>query len=177
MSFMAKLKPEFFIDSIYDIDGSWLTSKGIEALIIDVDNTVMARDERLPDDKLCEWISDLKDAGLKLLIISNNWSDRVKEVAFALGLSYLAPAVKPFKPAYKAATSQLGVAVSKTAIIGDQVFTDILGGNRAGMRTILVAPVSDVDLVHTKMLRVLERVLLKRLSGQLLVDRHWQRPV
>ncbi|MDP1809558.1 MAG: YqeG family HAD IIIA-type phosphatase [Actinomycetota bacterium] len=172
--FLANFKPDYFADSIYDIDGEWLAAKNINAMIIDVDNTIMARGERLPDDKLRLWVSGLRDSGIKLLVISNNWTDRVKRIAGHLELPLLAPAAKPLGPAYKIAIGRLGVAAAEIAIIGDQLFTDVLGGNRVGIRTILVAPISEVDLIHTKALRVFERILLKRLSGQLLVEGRWK---
>lgn len=173
--FLANLRPDYFVDSIYDIDGRWLADKNIKAVIIDVDNTIMARGERLPDGKLRLWISGLRAAGIKLLIVSNNWTDRVKQIAGHLDLPLLAPAAKPLGPAYKIAIGRLGAATAATAIIGDQLFTDVLGGNRVGIKTVLVAPISEVDLVHTKALRVFERFLLKRLSGRLLVEGHWQK--
>lgn len=172
--FLANFKPDYFADSIYDIDGQWLASNDIHAVILDVDNTIMARGERLPDDKLRLWVSDLRDFGIKLLVVSNNWTDRVKQIAGHLELPLLAPAAKPFGPAYKIAIERLGFPAAETAIIGDQLFTDVLGGNRVGIRTVLVAPISEVDLIHTKGLRIVERILLKRLSGQRLVEGRWK---
>lgn len=172
--FLANFKPDYFVDSVYEIDGQWLAGKNIHAVILDVDNTIMARGERLPDDRLRIWVSGLQEFGIKLLVVSNNWTDRVKQIAAHLELPLLAPAAKPFGPAYKIAINRLGFPAAATAIIGDQLFTDVLGGNRVGIRTVLVAPISEVDLIHTKGLRVLERVLLKRLSGQRLVEGRWQ---
>ena len=174
MSFWTKLKPDFFADSIYQIDGAWLASRNISALIIDVDNTIMARDARLPGQALRAWTSGLKTADIEMLAVSNNWTERVKKIAEALDLPLIAPAAKPFGPVFKRAIAKLGRSAEATAIVGDQLFTDILGGNRAGIRTIMVAPVSDVDMLHTKVFRVFEKALLKRLSGRVLVDGHWQ---
>lgn len=174
---LANFKPDYFADSIYDIDGHWLADKNIKAVIIDVDNTIMARGERLPDGKLRLWVGGLRAGGIKLLVVSNNWTDRVKQIARHLDLPLLAPAAKPLGAAYKIAIDRLGAPAAATAIIGDQLFTDVLGGNRVGIKTILVAPISEVDLAHTRALRVLERFLLKRLSGRLLVAGHWQKAV
>lgn len=173
-TFWDNFKPDFFADSVYDIDSRWLAARGITAVIVDVDNTIMARNERDPDSKLRNWVADLQASGTKLLAVSNNWGDRVRQIAAHLELPLLAPAAKPLGPAFKNAIAQMGVAAAATVIIGDQLFTDILGGNRAGIGTVLVAPISEVDLVHTKMLRVFERVLLKRLSGRSLIDGSWQ---
>ena len=173
-TFWDNFKPDFFADSVYDIDRGWLATRNISAVIVDVDNTIMARYARAPDSKLRNWVEDLQGSGIKLLAVSNNWTERVRQIAAHLELPLLAPAAKPLGPAFKNAIAQMGVKAQATVIIGDQLFTDILGGNRAGIWTVLVAPISDIDLIHTKMLRVFERVLLKRLSGRSLVNGSWQ---
>lgn len=175
--FWGLFRPDYFVDSIYDINGDWLAARGITALIIDVDNTIMARTADRPNKKLRDWISELRQSRIKLLVVSNNWSGRVKKIARELDLALLAPAAKPLTPAFKAALAKLGAAPATAAIVGDQVFTDVLGGNRAGISTILVPPVSRVDLVHTKVLRFAEKYLLSRLDGRVLVDGKWNRGV
>ncbi len=173
-TFWDNFKPDFFADSVYDIDNSWLAARKIGAVIVDVDNTIMARGARAPDNELRDWVAGIKDSGIKLLAVSNNWTDRVKQIAVHLDVPLLAPAAKPLGPAFKNAIAKMSVEAQETVIIGDQLFTDILGGNRAGLWTVLVAPISDVDLIHTKILRIFERVLLKKLSGRSLVNGSWQ---
>jgi len=174
ISFCDKFRPDYFIDTIYDIDARWLADQGISALIIDVDNTIMARYERQPHHKLRQWVKELLDSGVRAVAVSNNWTERVRKIAEELEVSLLAPAGKPLRPAFKRAIAQLGSSPDCTAILGDQLFTDILGGNRAGIRTVMVAPVSEIDLIHTKALRVFERIILNRLCDRRLVNGSWQ---
>jgi uncharacterized protein len=164
------LRPDCFVDAIYRIDGDWLAARNIRGLILDIDNTLLARDAREPHERLRAWVASIQQSGVKMLILSNNWSGRVKDIARDLRLPLLAPAAKPLAPGFKRAMAHLGVAPAETAVVGDQLFTDILGGNRAGVLTILVTPVSDVDLVHTKMLRVVERLLLSRFGDAALAE-------
>ncbi len=170
---MGVFRPDLFVDSVFQIDGDWLRQHGLRGLLVDVDNTIMPRDETIPGPKLREWVTDLRLAGFPLLVVSNNWSARVKTIAGELDLELIAPAGKPFRAAFGRGVDALGLSADEVAIVGDQLFTDILGGNRAGLKTVLVPPLGDVDLIHTKVLRVLEKVLLRRLAGQVLRDGRW----
>ena len=171
--FWSAFRPDYFADSVFDIDTDWLRERCVRGLLVDVDNTLMPRNETIPGTPLREWVSSLRRSNISLLVISNNWSSRVKTIARELDLEVIAPAGKPFGPAYSKGLDLLDLPASETAIVGDQVFTDILGGNRAGLASVLVPPLGTVDLVHTKALRVLERVLLRRLTGQVLRDGRW----
>jgi HAD superfamily phosphatase (TIGR01668 family) len=172
--FWHYLRPDYFADSIYDIDADWLRAKGLEGLIIDVDNTIMARDATIPGPELRAWVNSLRKAGILLLAVSNNWSNRVKNIAEELALDLIAPAAKPLGPAFVRALDQLDLQAQQTAIVGDQLFTDVLGGNRAGLVSIIVAPLGEVDLIHTKVLRVFERIFFRWLSRRILRKGRWQ---
>jgi len=172
--FLNNLKPDFFINSIYDIDAHWLAYRNIRALIIDVDNTIMARNDGSPGCKLKNWVTHLRDSGIELLMVSNNWTERVRRIADDLNLRLLAPAGKPLGQAFKRAIAVFEAKIEETAILGDQLFTDILGGNRAGILTVIVPPTGEVELIHTRFLRVFEKALLHRLSGKILVDGKWR---
>ncbi len=171
--FWSAFRPDHFADSVFDIGTDWLRERRLRGLLVDVDNTLMPRNETIPGTRVREWVFALRRADIPLLVISNNWGSRVKTIARELDLEVIAPAGKPFKPAYAKGLDLLGLPAAETAIVGDQVFTDILGGNRAGLASVLVPPLGTVDLVHTKALRVLERALLRRLSGQVLRDGRW----
>jgi len=170
--FWSDFRPDHFVDSFYDIDIDWLRERRLRGLLVDVDNTIMPRNETMPGARLREWICALCRADVPLLAISNNWSSRVKTIARELDLEVIAPAGKPFGPAFAKGLDLLGLPAAETAIVGDQVFTDILGGNRAGLASVLVPPLG-IDLVHTKVLRILERALLRRLAGRVLRDGRW----
>ncbi|HEY5433287.1 MAG TPA: HAD hydrolase-like protein, partial [Coriobacteriia bacterium] len=110
------------------------------------------------------WIDDLKGRGFRVCAVSNNWHERVRIVAAGLGVDLVDHAVKPFPFAFLRALSRVGGRAREAAVIGDQLFTDILGGKLLGMRTVLVQPLSATDLTHTLLLRRLEAIVLKRRS-------------
>jgi HAD superfamily phosphatase (TIGR01668 family) len=114
--------------------------------------------ELFPD--VLEWINKVKNYGLKVCIVSNNHSERGEDLAKALGVPAIWRAVKPRRGAFRKALEIMGLGASKVAVVGDQVFTDVLGGNRLGMHTILVRPIDRKEFVLTRMMRHLERVIL-----------------
>jgi hypothetical protein len=172
--FWHYLRPDYFANSFYEIDADWLISKGLKGLMIDVDNTIMARDAHMPGPELRCWIEALREAGMPLLVVSNNWSNRVKTIAEELGLELIAPAGKPLSPAFVRALDQLDLSAEEAAIVGDQLFTDVLGGNRAGLTTIVVPPLGEVDLIHTRVLRIFEKFIFRRLSRRVLHEGRWR---
>ena len=110
--------------------------------------------------ELREWVRDLADRGFRVCLVSNNWHERVSTVAEELGFELVAKAVKPLPFAFLRALSKLGSTRRSSVVVGDQLFTDVLGGKLLGMRTVLVLPLSTYDLPHTLMLRKLERLVL-----------------
>jgi len=164
--FIEKFYPDRYYDSIFDIDFDLLKGNGIRGLLIDLDNTIIPRDEDEVSEDLRYWFLNLSKKGFKVCIVSNNWKSRVSEIAEELGLPLIARAVKPKKRAFEQGMKLLKTNKNQTAVIGDQVFTDVFGGNRTGLFTILVVPLSDCDLFYTKFLRKLERIILKRIRKE-----------
>lgn len=158
--------PSSFAESIFDIDFVGLKARGIKGVLFDLDNTLVPRGERVASEELKIWIKTVLALGIKICIISNNWTARGKAIADALGVPLVAKALKPRRRAFYQALHILGTKPSETAVVGDQLFTDILGGNRLNLYTILVPPTSSSDMVHTKVLRVLERLILKRIKAR-----------
>lgn len=154
------LQPDLYYHSIAAVDLEGLASKGITALLVDLDNTLLPRGtSELPPSALA-FAHRVREAGMKACLVSNNWHERVHVAAVGLGFDLVPRAVKPLPFAFLAGLRRLGTARSQTAVIGDQMFTDILGGNALGMLTVLVRPLSSTDLPHTLLLRKLEdRVL------------------
>lgn len=159
---LNKLYPREFRKTIYDIDLDALKRAGVAGLVVDLDNTIIARNSVEVPAKLKEWVGSAKALGFKVCILSNNWHARVSKVASQLDLPLVARAVKPRKKAFTMAMRAIGTTAPTTAVIGDQMFTDIFGGNIAGSYTILVVPISKEEAPHTKVLRKLERVLMDR---------------
>jgi len=112
-------------------------------------------------DELKEWAAGLRERGFSVCLVSNNWHERVHHVASELGFDLVDKAIKPLPFAFRQALRLENATAKEAAVIGDQLFTDILGGNMLGMRTILVAPLSATDLPHTLLLRRLEALVLK----------------
>ena len=129
-------------DNIYELTGEALQRRGIRLLLADLDNTLVPYGVPLPDEKLKAWRDDLTAHGVTLFVLSNNRHEpRPRTFAQGLEVPYIGHAGKPKTPSFFKAMEQMGVTPAETAIVGDQVFTDVLGGNRAGVTTILVKPI------------------------------------
>jgi HAD superfamily phosphatase (TIGR01668 family) len=159
---LEKLFPDNYYDSIYDIKLSDLKAEGIKGIIFDLDNTIVPRNLSVATEGLKNWLSRLKDEGFEVCIVSNNWKLRVESIAEQLGVPLVARAAKPRKGAFKRALNILGTGRNETVVVGDQIFTDVLGGNISGLRTVLVMPMSNHEAPHTKILRYLERLVMRR---------------
>ncbi len=154
------LSPDLYLRSVNDIDLDALRAEGIDTLLVDLDNTLLPRDSALVPPEVVDWAARLPRNGFKVCLVSNNWHERVKTVARELGFSLVTKAVKPLPFAFLRALALVGSTRKKAAVVGDQMFTDVLGGKILGIKTVLVVPMSKSDLPHTLMLRRLERVLL-----------------
>jgi HAD superfamily phosphatase (TIGR01668 family) len=151
------------VDSIYDIDLENLKTNNIKALIADLDNTLVPWRSSEIQEKLTNWIATVRDADLKIAIVSNNTSARVEAMSSQLGVIALSGAIKPRRGAFRNIAAQFNLEPHEVAVVGDQLFTDILGGNRTGMYTILVTPISKHEFIGTKLMRMVENLFLNRL--------------
>lgn len=143
------MKPSIRCRSIYDLDLAELKSIGIRGLMFDIDNTLEPYAQEIPGEKLCAWLSGLCEQGFRVAIVSNAKEDRVERFcggfpksAFPLEVISVAAAGKPLEKGFREACTRMGLDPGQTAMIGDQIFTDILGGNRFGAMTILVKPIA-----------------------------------
>ncbi|MBE3579610.1 MAG: YqeG family HAD IIIA-type phosphatase [Caldanaerobacter subterraneus] len=160
-----KLIPDMIVGSVHKIDLNLLKKKGITSLVLDIDNTLLPKKAKFLDKDTVEWLERAKNEGFKICLVSNNTKKRVNELKEKTGIPGIAWAIKPRKGAFKKALKLLGAKPHETALIGDQIFTDILGGKRAGLYTILVKPLSDEELAWTKIMRRAEKIILKRIEG------------
>ncbi len=139
---MAWFRAGFTAGNIYELSGEALARRGFRLLLADLDNTLVPYGVPLPDEKLKRWRDDLAAHGVTLFVLSNNRHEsRPRTFAEGLGAPYIGHAGKPKTPSFIKAMERMGVTKEQTAIVGDQVFTDVLGGNRAGVSTILVKPI------------------------------------
>lgn len=157
------LCPDECVETIFDIDLEGLWEKGIRALIVDLDNTLVAWEKENIQSNVIQWIERAKEIGFNVCIASNGTNRRVMQAAEKLGVPAIPKAIKPRKKPFKRALELLGVSPVEAAVVGDQIFTDVLGGNRMDIYTILNNPVSKKELRTTKMVRKVERRVLSRL--------------
>lgn len=153
-------QPDLYVHDLFSLDLNLLTELGVDTLLVDLDNTLLPRNSGDVSDDAKEWAKRAKAAGFKVCLVSNNWHARVEGVASELGLQLVAKAIKPLPFAFLIALRKLGSRRSTAATVGDQLFTDVLGGMLLGMKTVMVLPLSSSDLPHTVVLRRLERVVL-----------------
>ena len=154
-------KPTYTFNSIEEISVDFLKRERIKYLLLDLDNTIVDSKINIPPKKL-KWIQDVKKNGIELCILSNSVNLRkLKSISERLDIPYLLNCCKPLKKGFKMACKILDAKPENTAIIGDQLFTDILGGNIFKIRSILVLPFDNKEYILLKIKRSLERLLLK----------------
>lgn len=153
--------PDIYVKSVYELPIEELKAKGIKGLVFDIDNTVAPFDIAEPDDDLIELFLFLKNQGFRLCILSNNNKERVQ--LFNKNLKTLAvhKAGKPGVKKLKLALERLKLSPDNTAIVGDQIFTDMWCGHKAGLTCILTSPICNRDQLVTKVKRGMEKQVLK----------------
>jgi HAD superfamily phosphatase (TIGR01668 family) len=155
------LSPDLYYRSVGTIDLAGLRSLGVRALLVDLDNTLLPRDTSEFPDEAIHFAARIHESGMVACLVSNNWHARVHAAARELGFELVPKALKPLPCGFRAGLRLLGASAGEAAVIGDQLFTDVLGGNLLGMTTVLVAPLSRTDLPHTLVLRRLEALVLR----------------
>ncbi len=158
--------PDIYQKSIQTINYDSLYARGIRCLLIDLDNTIAPITMKEPNKKIIDLFNDLKNKGFKIVIFSNSTKARVKSFKEALGVDGVHSALKPFKGKYKKVMSLYEFQEPQIACIGDQLITDIKGGNRMGLTTILVNPVGVKERFTTKLNRYFEKRILRKLRDK-----------
>ena len=159
---MSILTPNSFFQNIYEITPEFLKANGIRAIVSDIDNTLVTYDESEPTEELTEWFALLASNGIKIAFLSNNKGDRVALFNRSLGYPAFSNARKPLIGTMLKAIEALGEGKEHTAALGDQILTDIVAGNRAGIHTILVPPIKDKTNLFFRAKRLLERSTVKK---------------
>lgn len=175
---LEKLTPEFRFASLTDIEAEWLKRHHFKALVLDIDNTLLARDHlRIPAAHLF-WLQELRRAGIDLVLVSNNGGPRVEGLQEQLKehdvvLPVLTWAGKPLKQAFSRACALLNRSSSPMAgappgilVVGDQLFTDVLGAHYSGLPAAWTRPLLGRDFIFTRFVRVAERWVAGRLKRQ-----------
>lgn len=156
---MKNLIPDERAESAYDLPYENYAAEGIRAVLFDIDNTLVRHGEPAVSRTICLF-SHLRSIGLTPFILSNNSFDRVESFASAAGADYLYKAGKPSSKGYLKACETLGISPGEALAVGDQIFTDIWGANRCGMRTVLVDPIDPREEIQIRIKRILEKPVL-----------------
>jgi len=167
LSIFKLLYPKLYVSSLFEINVNDLYKAGIRGILFDLDNTIIPQNADVFSDEVCSWLKEIRSRNLKACIISNNNAKRVSKLAGELDLPAICYAIKPRCKPFRKALELLGTYPEQTAVIGDQIFTDILGGNRLGMFTILVAPMNGKEFWATRLIsRQLEKIVLNLFKKQ-----------
>ncbi len=138
---MSLFYPTLYRRRITDVTVEDLRRLGVQGILLDVDNTLTTHDNPDLDPAVTAWLAAMKAAGFQLTVLSNNQAPRVAPFAARIGLDYHAKAQKPLPTGYRAAAKAMGLSPKACVAIGDQLFTDIMGANLAGMPSILLEPI------------------------------------
>lgn len=153
------LYPKKYIKSVKEITLELLKQNNIKGIILDVDNTLIDYYKNMPEGVL-EWCKDMQSKGIKFCIASNsNKKEKVKNVAEKLDIPFIFFAKKPLKMGLNRARNIMGLKSNEVAVVGDQIFTDVLGANRCKMFSILVDPIQEKDIFITIIKRPIENLI------------------
>ena len=158
------LKPRIKLEKVTDITIDILNKYGIKALILDVDNTLSTHHGQVLTDGLSEWLDLMRQNDIKMTVLSNSNSKRLTPFAKKIGLDFISLGLKPLPFGYLRALKRLGTKKKETAIVGDQLFTDTMGGNFVGVITILLTPIKPESSLRFRMKRRVERFVIKKLK-------------
>lgn len=163
------LCPKRIVAVTYDIDAVYLKNLQLAGVIVDLDNTIIAWNSPTVPEATIDWVKQLQDANIQVCLLSNNHGPRVERIAKILHVSFVAKACKPRAQGFRQAVRSMNLLPGDVAVVGDQIYTDILGGNRIGCHTIWVTPLSTKEFLGTKITRQLEKitVLLLRRNGMI----------
>lgn len=158
---MALVYPTIYRRRITDLTVADLRALGVQGVLLDIDNTLTTHDNPALDAGVAAWLDMMRQAGFSLTVVSNNCDERVRPFAEVIGLAYQARAAKPLPRGYRAAAQAMGLSPRQCVAVGDQIFTDILGANLAGMKSVLLEPIElEVEQKFIVFKRRFERVLL-----------------
>ncbi len=163
---IEKYYPDIYCDSIRHIDLEMLKNKGIRGVILDIDNTLVPMHRADADENAITWIAELKNRGFKVCILSNAAEKRVLRFNKDIAVQAIHRAYKPSAKAFLKAAEKLGLEPESIAVVGDQIFTDIHGGNKANMLTILVKPIDKKEILFVRLKRWPERYIISNYFKQ-----------
>lgn len=159
-----KFKPTYMLEKIYQLTPAELKKHGIQAVLTDLDNTLIAWNNPDGTPELLSWIEDLKAAGIPVVVVSNNNAERVARAVSPFGLDFVARANKPLTKGMNEAAAKLNLPKEAIIMVGDQVMTDVRAANGAGIPSVLVKPLVPSDAWNTKFNRFMEKRVMTHLK-------------
>ena len=156
------MTPDKMFATYRELTPDYLKQRGIDVLIMDIDNTLAPYEQPLPDEKTVNWFKALESAGIKSALISNNDSSRVETYNSLLGLLAFPDAKKPSTKSILTALEQMGVTTKEAAGLGDQLLTDAWAVHKLDMISLIVPPINDKKTVFFRFKRLLEKPFMKR---------------
>ncbi len=166
-----KFKPTMYMKDIYSVDFDKVYNMGYRVLFIDLDNTLVAHDVKEPTEQVFELIHNLKSIGFTIIILSNNKKNRVNNFVKDLNVISLYSARKPLGFKYKRLINKYSFNKSEILCIGDQIMTDVYGANKLKISNMLVDPLAKKDIIFTKLNRMMEKRVYKKLEKKGLLIR------
>ncbi len=157
-------KPNIKLNRVTDITLEILKKYNITSLILDVDNTLSTHHGQVLTEGLADWLDLMRKNGIKMTVLSNSKAKRLEPFAKKIGLEYISLGLKPLPFGYLRALKRLKSKRKESAIVGDQIFTDIMGGNLVGIKTVLLTPIKLETSLRFRMKRKLEAFLIKKLK-------------
>lgn len=167
-------KPTWMVKTAYAISPAALKKAGIRAVFSDLDNTLTAWNDPNGTPEMREWMNQLHEAGIPLIVISNNNAKRVARAVRNLHLPFMARALKPLSFGINRARRKLGLKKREVLMVGDQLMSDVCAANVAGVRSALVQPLIDTDKWDTQINRFFEKRVMKALKRQYPDEMKWR---
>ena len=156
---LSRFYPDDLVDSAYQIDYEKIYDRGYRGLIFDIDNTLVPHGAPA-DERAIALFARLKNLGFSCCLLSNNQMERVSSFNEPIQVFFIENAHKPSAKNYRRAMEMMGTDEKNTLFIGDQLFTDVYGAKRAGIRTVLVRPIHPKEEIQIVFKRYLERIVL-----------------
>lgn len=169
----SKFKPTWMVSEIYQITPEQLHRHGIKAVLTDLDNTLIAWNNPDGTQELQDWLQSLRQAGIPVVVVSNNNHERVRRAVAQFEIDFVARALKPLGKGIKEGIARLNISKDEVVMVGDQIMTDIRASHQAGVQSILVKPIVPTDSWKTQFNRFLERKMMNYLQKKH-PDMKWQ---
>lgn len=163
---LGKFKPTWMVESIYDLSPADLKRHGIKVVLTDLDNTLIAWNNPDGTPELKQWLKEMQQAQIPVVVVSNNNHKRIARALAKLELPFIARALKPLTRGINLAKKHYHLAAEDVILVGDQLMTDIWAANNAHIRSVLVRPLVTSDAWNTKFNRMLEGQVKQKLTQQ-----------